>query len=85
MLVGVWDQAVGLRGSTPKMLVPLIGMLRPENIICSGFTLTLNNRLPAVAREYMSCAENNVPVSALQKRGRTRALPAAQKRGRTRA
>ena len=60
----------------PKMLVPLIGMLRPENIICSGFTLTLNNRLPAVAREYMSCAENNVPVSALQKRGRTRALPA---------
>jgi hypothetical protein len=60
----------------PKMLVPLIGMLRPENIICSGFTLTCTNRLPAVAHEYMSCGENNVPLAALQKRGRTRALHA---------
>ena len=37
-----------------KMRVPLTAMLRPENVICGGFSLTGTQRLPAVARELMA-------------------------------
>ena len=49
---------------SPKMHVPLIAMLRPENIICGGFTLTATQRLPAVARLFLKLGDGT-PLSVV--------------------
>lgn len=51
---------------SPKMHVPLIAMLRPENILLGGFMLTATQRLPAVVRQYLRTCDD-MPLSGLAK------------------
>ena len=46
----------------PKILVPLMAMLRPDNIVVGGFMLTDTQRLPKVVRRVMKVADN-IPLS----------------------
>ena len=49
---------------SPKMHVPLVAMLRPENILLGGFMLTGTQRLPTMVRKVLRVGDG-VPLAVL--------------------